>query len=86
MSGKDTSKYAQLSYLDSVNQPFCTNGFVNKLKIPIRNAVNGCRTSESGMIELIELLESTLTHIKQADRVKTRRKKKADPEKEYDLP
>lgn len=84
MSGKGT-KYSKLRYLDNVHQPFCTNGYVNTLKTPLRNAVNGCRATESGMQELIDLLEQTLSHINSIDKPK-RKKRIVKKEDEYNLP
>jgi hypothetical protein len=78
-------KYKRLPYLDAVNQVRVYCGITNKLKIPLRNAVNACRTNDDNMRELLALLEETLAHIKQLDKPKTRKKKKV-VETEYELP
>ena len=77
-------EYINLPYLDSINQKTAVNGYVNKLKTPLRNAVNGNRNSRSGMTELIEILEDTLSYINQGAPKPTRKKRTA--KKEYDLP
>ena len=77
-------KYSRLPYLDAVNQKRVYCGLVNKLKIPLRNAVNGCRVNDENMEELISLLDETLKHIKQ--KPKRVQKPKKAPTKEYELP
>ena len=79
-------KYNRLPYLDAVNQRRIYCGVVNKIKIPLRNAVNECRTSEENMDELIGLLEDTLAHIKQGSKIKRKRAVKKKVEEEYSLP
>ena len=80
-----TEKYKRLPYLDAINQMRVYCGSTNKLKIPLRNAVNICRTNDENMEELIALLQETLAHITQLEKPKTRRKKKV-AEPEYELP
>ena len=91
-------KYGNLKYLDVVNQPYCKVGIVSKLRSPLRQAVNTCRSSNENMEELITLLESTLQHINSIEEPKTpntvgtkkrgRPKKvvKKDNEEDYQLP
>lgn len=82
----DTNPYIDLPYLDNTNQKIAVNGYVNKLKAPIRNAVNANRTNLDSMKELIDLLEDTLVFIKQNDKPKKRVYKKRDDKVEYTLP
>ena len=85
----NTNPYIDLPYLDNIHQAYCSNGLVNKLKSPLRNAVNANRSNAGGMAELITLLEATLTFIKQIETKPVIRKKrvsKKKEEKEYDLP
>ena len=77
--------YKRLPYLDSINQKRVYSGVVNKLKAPLRHAVNQSRVSEEGMEELIGLLEDTLAHIRQLDKPK-RKKRTPKQTEEYSLP
>ena len=82
----DTNPYINLPYLDNINQKIVVNGYVNKLKQPLRNAVNANRTQASAMQELLDLLEDTLAFIKQNDKPKKKVYKKKDDKVEYTLP
>jgi hypothetical protein len=59
-------RYHNLPYLDVTDQMTVVNGTTNKLKKDLRNAVNSNRVDDSGMRELIALLEQTLQHINRA--------------------
>lgn len=81
------SIYYNLPYLDAVHQTYTKNSLVNRVKGPLRNAVNGCRVSTEGMIELKALLKDTADFIEQIEQPKrkkaVRRKKNVE---EYQLP
>lgn len=72
-------RYYQLPYLDNVNQPQISCGEVNKLKTPLRTAINACRQDDKNMEELISLLESSLTHVKQFETLRKKRTTKQRP-------
>ena len=91
MSTKEKSSevnpYRDLPYLDSIHQVHCTNGYVTALKPALRNAINANRVNASGMAELINLLEASISHIQQLQTPKKKRRvSKPKEEKEYDLP
>ncbi len=83
---ENQSPYTNLPYLDNIHQKICTNGYVTKLKTPLRNAVNANRDNPNGMRELIDMLEDTLVFIRQNDKPKKKRTYKKKTEPEYDLP
>lgn len=90
MGSNATDKYSiyyNLPYLDAVHQTYTKNSLVNKVKGPLRNAVNGCRVSTEGMLELKALLKDTTAFVEQIEQPTrkkvTRRKKNVE---EYQLP
>lgn len=72
-------RYYQLPYLDNVDQPQVSCGTVNKLKTPLRTAINSCRQDDKNMEELLELLETSLAHIKQFETLRKKRTTKQRP-------
>ena len=84
--------YYNLPFLDVCHQRRVFNGLVNALKTPLRHAINGCRMSDSGMLELKALLKESQEFIEQIEeppKAKTRTRKKTLPpvrKEEYELP
>lgn len=73
-------RYYKLPYLDATKQPQISCGVVNKLKSPLRNAVNSCRQDDVNMKELINLLETSLAHIQQLEVKRKKRISRQKPE------
>lgn len=72
-------RYYTLPHLDVTDQPTISSGTVNKLKSPLREAVNDCRQNDTAMNELINILEETLVHINQHEKERKAKMKTQRP-------
>lgn len=79
-------RYYALPHLDSINQPTLSCGDVNKLKIPLKSAVNICRQDDTNMEELLLLLTSTLDHINQLEVQRKKTRTTQRPRKKSHIP
>lgn len=78
-------RYYKLRYLDATDQPQISCGVVNKLKSPLRNAINACRQDDQNMNELLLLLKTSLAHIESLEAARKQRISKQRPKKQVEL-